>query len=242
MAKRKTKIEPKICEVCGEEFTIKDKQRPYKFKKQKCCSRSCNAKLISRNNKGKRAHNYNRKLRTCINCGLEELVSPAFSDRPYCSRECMADHYASGLMKKENHPNWQGGKIKRNCLICGTEFEFDKCELLRERKMNRMFCSQSCKAKFYSERERNPNWKGGITTINLLERNTPEYRLWRIEVLKRDNYTCQTCGSKEKLHCYHKKSFKNYKELRTDVDNGVVLCEVCHYALRSQLQRQKNNS
>ena len=62
MVKRKTKIEPKICEICREEFTIKDYQRPNRFKKQKCCSRTCNAKFISKNNKGKRAHNWNKKL------------------------------------------------------------------------------------------------------------------------------------------------------------------------------------
>lgn len=232
MVKRKTKIEPKICEICREEFTIKDYQRPNRFKKQKCCSRTCNAKFISKNNKGKRAHNWNKKIRTCINCGIEELVSPVYSSRPYCSRKCMTEHYASGIMKNENHWNWQGGKIKRSCLVCGDEFEFDKGDLLR-RKISRIFCSISCKAKFNSKRERNPNWKGGITPKNLLERNTPEYRMWKIEVLKRDNYTCQGCGSKNKLHCHHKKSFKDYKKLRTDINNGIVLCEVCHYALRS---------
>ena len=52
--------------------------------------------------------------------------------------------------------------------------------------------------------------------------------LWRKKVLKRDNYTCQCCGSKEKLKTHHINNFSQFKEQRTNVDNGITLCFECH--------------
>jgi len=74
------------------------------------------------------------------------------------------------------------------------------------------------------------HWKGGKTTRErkiLMGRQ--EYRQWRINVLERDNYTCQCCGIRGvELHCHHIKSFYEYIKLRYNVDNGVVLCRHCH--------------
>lgn len=61
------------------------------------------------------------------------------------------------------------------------------------------------------------------------DRNTSEYKKWRQDVLKRDNYTCQRCGRKDvKLHAHHIERFHDCVEKRTDVSNGVTLCEDCH--------------
>lgn len=60
------------------------------------------------------------------------------------------------------------------------------------------------------------------------DRTCKEYQKWRKAVLERDNYTCQMCGSKEKLHVHHIRSFKDYSDLRFDIKNGVVLCKNCH--------------
>lgn len=77
--------------------------------------------------------------------------------------------------------------------------------------------------------ENNPNWKGGITVENSTLRNTPEYRQWRRDVFVRDYWTCQECGHKHiKITAHHIKSFKDYPELRHDVDNGITLCVNCH--------------
>jgi len=51
---------------------------------------------------------------------------------------------------------------------------------------------------------------------------------WRKYVKERDTHTCQTCGSKENLHAHHINNFKEYEELRTDVNNGITLCFECH--------------
>lgn len=74
------------------------------------------------------------------------------------------------------------------------------------------------------------HWKGGKTSRErkiLMGRQ--EYKQWRINVLERDNYTCQCCGIRGvELHGHHIKGWAEYPELRYDVENGVALCRPCH--------------
>lgn len=77
--------------------------------------------------------------------------------------------------------------------------------------------------------DKNPCWKGGITTEYHKIRTTIESRIWREAVLSRDNWTCQKYGTQEgKLHAHHIKSFSDYPELRFAIDNGITLSEKAH--------------
>lgn len=82
--------------------------------------------------------------------------------------------------------------------------------------------------------EKATNWRGGITSINMLIRSSDEYKLWRKAVFERDNYTCIWCGirsgsgKKVVLHADHIKPFALYPELRFAIDNGRTLCKDCH--------------
>lgn len=91
--------------------------------------------------------------------------------------------------------------------------------------------------------EKSSNWKGGISKIDRRCRRIPEYREWRENVFKRDDWTCRECGANK---CYvtahHIKGFsliissnsiKSVADARLcielwDVDNGLTLCETCH--------------
>ena len=78
-------------------------------------------------------------------------------------------------------------------------------------------------------KEKNPNWKGGTTEKNATLRSSFEYKQWRSDVFKRDNWTCQTCRIRGNyLEAHHIKRWVNYPELRFVVDNGVTLCKQCH--------------
>lgn len=73
------------------------------------------------------------------------------------------------------------------------------------------------------------NWKGGITPINNLIRNSEEYKLWRKAVFERDNYKCVWCGIRGvTIHADHIKPFALFPELRFAIDNGRTLCVPCH--------------
>lgn len=72
-------------------------------------------------------------------------------------------------------------------------------------------------------------WKGGLTEKNRAIRGGVDYTLWREEVFKRDNWTCQDCKKRGGLlHAHHIKSFCEHPELRFVVENGVTLCRKCH--------------
>lgn len=76
---------------------------------------------------------------------------------------------------------------------------------------------------------KNSNWKGGITPIHKLIRNSAIYKLWRESVFKRDNWTCKFCGKRGvELQADHIKTFAYFPKLRFDIDNGRTLCVDCH--------------
>lgn len=89
--------------------------------------------------------------------------------------------------------------------------------------------------------DKNPRWKGGITSKIRLER-TKFVETIRKQVLKRDNYTCQMCGGKNRyLHVDHIQSWSEYAKLRFSIDNCRTLCIDCHYQITWGKRRPKNS-
>lgn len=61
---------------------------------------------------------------------------------------------------------------------------------------------------------------------------TPADKAFSEFIRKRDNYTCQKCGSKHEpnskgLHCSHHFS-RRYYNIRFDPNNAIALCHNCH--------------
>ena len=107
----------------------------------------------------------------------------------------------------------------------------------------------------YLSKNKNPNWKGGITKFHQKFYGLIETREWRKKVFEKDNFICQNCGL---THCYleahHIKplniiiqEFLNkYNQFSLfddedillrlaisyypfwDIDNGETLCKNCH--------------
>ncbi len=83
--------------------------------------------------------------------------------------------------------------------------------------------------KVWTSGKKHPNWKGGITPVNIVMRKSLKYKLWRESVFKRDNWTCQICNNRGiKLNADHIKSFADYIDLRFELSNGRTLCVPCH--------------
>ncbi len=75
----------------------------------------------------------------------------------------------------------------------------------------------------------NTNYNHNLTEEERLQsRRRPKQDSWSRKVRKRDNYTCQVCGSQENLLAHHLDSYSSNKELRYDVGNGITICRECH--------------
>jgi len=143
------------------------------------------------------------------------LTSKALTPTPNMSTPKQLAYWES----KKGKPSWNKG-------IPWSENSKAK---MRERKLENP-------VKFWLGNERpeqigskNKNWKGGITPINAVIRTSAEYANWRTEIFKRDNYTCQECGSSGvELNADHIKPFAYFPELRLRMDNGRTLCVSCH--------------
>ena len=82
--------------------------------------------------------------------------------------------------------------------------------------------------------------KGKIIKHNYIFYDTPYFinykdqlkdRRWKKlanKIRKRDNYTCQLCGSHEHLQVHHKKYIKNILAWEYDESNLITLCSECH--------------
>lgn len=129
-----------------------------------------------------------------------------------------------------------------NCLSCGVSFWRRPFDI---KNGNNKFCSKNCyfewqkgksKGKYNRDqsKEKNPNWKGGVSDKNNLIRTSKKYKNWRKKIFKRDDWTCQKCGSRSGknkaviLHAHHIKPFALYPDLRFNLENGITLCKKCH--------------
>ena len=89
--------------------------------------------------------------------------------------------------------------------------------------------------------DKNPNWKGGITSENHKFRDSLEMKLWRDAVFARDSYTCQKTGVRGgDLHCHHICNFADYPELRTSIENGIALSKKFHKAFHKKYGYKDN--
>lgn len=92
--------------------------------------------------------------------------------------------------------------------------------------------------------EKSWNWKGGLSALNHRIRGSFEYRQWRSDIFKRDDFTCRNCSQRGgELHVDHfPKTFSiiirenkidsmddavKCSEL-WDLNNGRTMCYSCH--------------
>jgi len=120
--------------------------------------------------------------------------------------------------------------LEVKCAYCGKWFKpkryqvSNRIDYLNGNKIweNRFYCSTSCKQEcpIYKKSK----WPEGFKIATSREVQ-PELRQM---VLKRDNYTCQKCGSKKSLHCHHLEGIRWEPIESADVDKCITLCKECH--------------
>lgn len=131
----------------------------------------------------------------------------------------------------DKHPQWKGGKP--DCLDCGVKlkkYTSERCSPchLKSPKAKAHLQTISIKPGMYSK-ENHPNWKGGITKLDRLER-VKFRQTTQKTVFERDDYTCTICDIRGGyLQVDHIKKWADYPDLRFDLDNCRTVCMACHY-------------
>lgn len=219
------------CEQCGKGF--KSGQIKSRF-----CSQECHYKWQSENVRGLNNPNYRRIICNCDYCGKEinkTLTEYKNYKNHFCSQECHYKWKSENWVGK-NNPHYR--RVICKCLNCGKEME-----LHNFKKDTTKFCSSSCFYE-YNKGENNYNYNPNKTQEEREQgRNIEGYRDFIKGVYERDNYTCQCCGKRGngEINAHHIYGYAEYKDLRTDVDNGVTLCEDCHKEYHKQYGYKNNN-
>lgn len=165
----------------------------------------------------------------CKICKSEFYIKPSWPSKGrgyYCSRACFYKSEAYLIQRRETLKS--GAMHKLKCSGCGIEF--DRLVSCTKKKC-RPYCSAKCRSIYSLPKGSNHhNWRGGITSQSMIERNSLKYKEWRTDVFKRDDFTCRECGMRGgSLEAHHILPFCAYPELRYDLHNGITLCEACHY-------------
>ena len=146
-------------------------------------------------------------------------------------------------------------------------FKEQGCELIEKEYINnytqikyKCDCGNISKIKFYSFKighrcmkcssinrsgEKSGKWNPNLTEEDRIKNKTRtsdlEYVQWRINIYKKDNYTCQKCGRKGNiLNAHHITNYATNKELRLNKDNGITLCKKHHKKFHSIYGRKNN--
>lgn len=140
------------------------------------------------------------------------------------------------LKKYEKVIEGDDGKALFECAYCGKKFNpIVRAVSARLNVINgshkgesRLYCSQSCKKSCptYGQLKYPKRYRKATSR----EAN-PQLRQI---VLKRDNYTCQKCGSTEYLHCHHVVPAKQNPMTANDPDVCITLCKKCHKEIHKQ--------
>ena len=229
----------RICKNCGKIKPIN------KFNENRniCmkCRREANKNIIAK----------------CDYCGREYKSKKCdcnSSKHHFCSVYCK-NKWQSENVRGKNHPNWnnhtlKGKYVKENsplwiprkkviCPNCGLEFEVEECQF--NRTVNN-FCSTACSHMYYRG-EKHPVWRHDLTQEDReRKRNYTEYRQWVKNVFERDNWTCQLTGQVGgNLEVHHLDCYADFKDKRTDINNGITLSKEVH-RLFHKIYGKKHNT
>jgi len=159
----------------------------------------------------------------CKSCGLEKGYFKTSTSYEEMKEFVSQTSKCEVITPKELYENSQSN-IELKCE-CGKPFTTKFAYFKHENKRQCNECGIGTRSGEYSYR-----WKGGLTSEDESFRKSIDYKNWRIEVYKRDNYTCQCCGDSKggNLQAHHIENFSDNEELRLVLDNGVTLCNDCH--------------
>ena len=141
----------------------------------------------------------------------------------------------------KNHPGWlRGDRGPKNCRLCGVIFTQGPTQSIRS-FWKQKFCSKACADK---GGVRHRGAENSLYRPEARRRNRGgPHKKWVNAVLARDHSKCRNCGAEGvELHAHHIKSFRDFPELRFDLENGITLCFKCHWNLHAAQNENAVNS
>lgn len=151
------------------------------------------------------------KTLNCLEC-KKEFSFTRNINRKFCSLSC---YHKNMIGKPQSHPNAKGRKVWNKGLKLPQLSNINHPRYIRDR-------SQLAVKKNGEE-----------------YRNSPASRDWSRAVKVRDSWVCQIkdeqCSGR--LETHHILSWKEYPQLRYDINNGITLCHAHHPRTRAEEKR-----
>lgn len=240
----------KVCTKCGEIKNIESFEKRSKEKRGSRCKQCVN--LSKRKTAPRPVAKEGCKF--CASCNEEKILEDFnirfstvlqrqiyFSYCKLCERKRDTSRYKHKceMCSKEYSSGRKDNKI---CVDCHRELmRQDKVMYkYKERDFKGEKNSMYGKQRFGSE---NPNYKHGLSEEERYKKRLWKgYGIWRKEVYKRDNYSCQCCKKKSEgnIVAHHLDGYSWCVDKRTNVDNGITLCVECHDKFHSTYGRFNN--
>lgn len=124
--------------------------------------------------------------------------------------------------------------VKTYCDNCGRVKSMRYCIYNQNvHEDGRIYCQQ-CYAKLFNSGSKNCNYNPNKSDEERrVGRDYSEYTEFVKIVLKRDNYVCQCCGSKNNLQVHHLYGYAGFPEYRIDQSQAITLCDNCHISFHN---------
>ena len=154
-----------------------------------------------------------------------------------CSARLMLSKFG-----KENYC-WKGGLPK--CVDCGKKLKFHNHKRCRSCWRNYI---KKNPVKRKSGKD-HPMYNPLLTDKERLYKRMliSGIQTWRKNILIKDNYTCRKCKKIGELHnglleAHHINNFRDFEELRLNINNGITLCKDCHKKIHKMFGKKTNKN
>jgi len=224
----------KTCKRCQEVKKRWYENNKDKMRESKKAWREQNRNKVIENHRAWRARNreYLRNRSKVSREQNKDTISEYM--RKYFLSPVSYDRFSDKLTVLESPIRGEHGEMRVRCAKCGTYFT-PRYQDVRNRVVSlnsddgaerRLYCSEVCKHSCEVYRK----IKDPAERAVRFERDS----IWSKEIKKRANYTCERCGSKEKLEAHHEIAVKIDSTKANDLDNGICLCHDCHMKAHSE--------
>lgn len=217
----------RTCKNCGEAF--------YEDYARKYCSERCRRESVTFEGDANPNFRGGKDLAECEICGAPFEYYPSEKVGRFCPT-CVENEswQAPPVVRGSAHPRWSGGKVRRECIVCGATVVRYPSGFVSDV----VLCSEPCRRTWLSEAftgEGHPNWKGGGN-----EAYGSGWNDLREKALERDSHECVVCGktrddigrNPDVHHIVPVRWFVESEEHEKvdahSLDNVVSLCIDCH--------------